>query len=403
MQILWGLVGIAVLMAIAYVCSNNKRRIRWRAVLLSLGFEILFAVLVWLWTPGRAALNWVTSGVERIMAYANQGIGFLFGPLVKLQGSIFALQVLPVIIFLGALIGILYYLRVIQWVIQIVGGAVQWLLGTSRLESLSAISTVFLGQSEAPLLIRPYIDRLTEAELFQVMTCGFTSVAGSTLVGYALLGIPLPYLLTACIMTAPAALCIGKIMFPETGEPLTGESVRMESDKESANIIDAAASGTLSGLKLAVNVGALLLAFISLIALINGILGGLGGLFGFPHLTLQRILGYIFSPIAFIIGVPWHEAVTAGGFIGEKLAVNEFVAYSDLGPKLHHLSTKTAAIVTFALCGFANFSSVAIQIGTFGGLAPDRRRDVARLSMRALLGGTLANLMNAAIAGMLIR
>ncbi|WAH42611.1 NupC/NupG family nucleoside CNT transporter [Alicyclobacillus fastidiosus] len=402
MRILWGLLGITILMAIAFCCSNNRRQIKWRAVLLSLGFEILFAVLVLLWAPGRIALNWLTSGVERVINYANQGIDFLFGPLVQLKGSIFALQVLPVIIFLGALIGILFYLRVIQWVIQIVGGAVQWLLGTSKLESLSAISTVFLGQSEAPLLIRPYVARLTEAELFQVMTCGFTSVAGSTLVGYALLGIPLPYLLTACIMTAPAALCIGKLMFPETGEPLGSEAVRMESDEDSANVIDAAAAGTLSGLKLAVNVGALLLAFISLIALINGILGGVGGWFGAPHLTLQRLLGYLFSPVAWVIGVPWQEAVTAGGFIGEKIALNEFVAYTDLGPKLHHLSTKTAAIVTFALCGFANFSSVAIQIGTFGGLAPSRRRDVARLSMRALLAGTLANLMNAAIAGMVI-
>ncbi|GMA64480.1 hypothetical protein GCM10025859_49200 [Alicyclobacillus fastidiosus] len=275
MRILWGLLGITILMAIAFCCSNNRRQIKWRAVLLSLGFEILFAVLVLLWAPGRIALNWLTSGVERVINYANQGIDFLFGPLVQLKGSIFALQVLPVIIFLGALIGILFYLRVIQWVIQIVGGAVQWLLGTSKLESLSAISTVFLGQSEAPLLIRPYVARLTEAELFQVMTCGFTSVAGSTLVGYALLGIPLPYLLTACIMTAPAALCIGKLMFPETGEPLGSEAVRMESDEDSANVIDAAAAGTLSGLKLAVNVGALLLAFISLIALINGILGEL--------------------------------------------------------------------------------------------------------------------------------
>jgi CNT family concentrative nucleoside transporter len=300
-------------------------------------------------------LNWVTGVVQNVIGFANQGISFLFGSLITPHGFIFALQVLPVVIFLGALIGILYYLRVIPWVIQIVGGAVQWVFGTSKLESLSAVATVFLGQSEAPLLIRPYVERLTKAELFQVMTCGFTSVAGSTLVGYSLLGIPLDYLLTASIMTAPAAICIGKIMYPETEEPLTGEEVRMDRD-ESVNILDAAASGTLSGLKLAVNVGALLLAFISLIALINGIFNGIGGWFGNPHLTVQTVLGYIFSPIAFLIGVHWHEAVVAGGFIGEKLAVNEFVAYTDLGPQIHQLTAKTAAIVTFALCGFVPIS-----------------------------------------------
>jgi CNT family concentrative nucleoside transporter len=403
MDILRGLVGIVVLLLLAFVLSNNKRRIKWRTVLLSLILEVLFAVLVLLWAPGRAALNWVTNLVENVVSYVNQGISFLFGPVVQLHGTIFAFQVLPVIIFLGSLIGILYYLRVIQWLILIIGGAIERLLGTSKLESLSAISTVFLGQSEAPLLIRPYVGRLTQAELFQVMTCGFASVAGSTLIGYSLLGIPLKYLLTASIMDAPAAICIAKIMFPETDTPLTGEKVRMEKDTESKNVIDAAANGALSGLKLAVNVGALLIAFISLIGLINGILGGVGSWFGHPHLTLQEILGYLFSPIAFLIGVPWHEAVTAGSFIGEKLAVNEFVAYTSLAPQLHHLTAKTVAIVTFALCGFANISSIAIQIGTFGGLEPKRRHDVAALGLRALLAGTLANLLNAAIVGMLIR
>ncbi|CAM3780970.1 NupC/NupG family nucleoside CNT transporter [Alicyclobacillus pomorum] len=403
MDILRGLVGIVVLLLLAFLLSNNKRRIKWRTVLLSLLLEVLFAVLVLLWSPGRAALNWVTNLVENVVSYVNQGISFLFGPVVQLHGTIFAFQVLPVIIFLGSLIGILYYLRIIQWLILIIGGAIERLLGTSKLESLSAISTVFLGQSEAPLLIRPYVGRLTQAELFQVMVCGFTSVAGSTLIGYSMLGIPLKYLLTASIMDAPAAICIAKIMFPETDTPLTGETVRMEKDTESKNIIDAAANGALSGLKLAVNVGALLIAFISLIGLINGILGGVGGWFGHSHLTLQEILGYLFSPIAFLIGVPWHEAVTAGGFIGEKLAVNEFVAYTSLAPQLHHLTAKTVAIVTFALCGFANISSIAIQIGTFGGLEPKRRHDVAALGVRALLAGTLANLLNAAIVGMLIR
>ncbi|KEO80880.1 NupC/NupG family nucleoside CNT transporter [Tumebacillus flagellatus] len=402
MHILWGILGILFLLLVAFLFSNNKRRINWRTVLLSLFFELLFAVLVLLWEPGRTALQWFSSLVQRVIDYANEGIQFLFGSLIQPNNTIFALQVLPVIIFLGALIGILYYLRVIPWIIQIVGGAVQKVLGTSRLESLSAVSTVFLGQSEAPLLIRPYVERLTQAELFQVMTSGFTSVAGSTLVGYSLLGIPLPYLLAASIMTAPAALCIGKLMFPETEEPLNGAAVRMEKDVESANILDAAAAGTLSGLKLAVNVGALLLAFISVIGLINGILSGIGGLFHHPGLSLQLLLGYLFAPVAWIVGVPWSDAVTAGGFIGEKIAVNEFVAYTAFAPVMPHLTAKTAVIVTFALCGFANFSSIAIQIGTFGGLASGRRGDVARLGVKALFAGTLANLLNAAIAGMLI-
>jgi len=405
MNIVRGVIGVVVLGLVAFLCSNNRKRVRYRPVLGGVAAQVIFAFLVLQWAPGRAALNLFSGKVEALIGYTNQGITFLFDGLVKTHGSssIFALQVLPVIIFLGSLIGILYYLRVVQWVIRILGGAIAWALHTSQLESLSAAATVFLGQSEAPLLIRPYVSNLTKAELFQVMTSGFTSVAGSTLVGYALLGVPLPYLLTASVMTAPAGLVMAKLMFPETEKPRGGKDIQVVTDSRSANVIDAAANGTLDGLRLAVNVGALLLAFISLIALGNGLLSGLGALVGHPDVTLQKILGYIFAPVAFAVGVPWSESVTAGGFFGQKTVLNEFVAYVAFAPHIHQLSPKTVIIVTFALCGFANFTSIAIQLGTLGSLAPDRRGDVARYGLRALLAGTLANLSNAAIAGMFVK
>jgi len=328
MNVVRGVIGVVILGLIAFLCSNNRKGIRYRPVLCSLAVQVIFAFLVLRWSPGRAVLNGLSAKVQTLIGYANQGIAFLFGGLVKANGpSIFALQVLPVIIFLASLIGILYYLRVIQWVISILGGAIARVIGTSQLESLSAAATVFLGQSEAPLFIRPYVAGLTRAELFQVMTSGFTSVAGSTLVGYALLGVPLPYLLTASVMTAPAGLVMAKLMFPETERPRAGKEIQIAADTTSANVIDAAATGALDGLRLAVNVGALLLAFISIIALLNGLLSGAGGLFGHPDVTLQKILGFVLAPVAFAIGVPWSEAVTAGGFLGEKTVLNEFVAY----------------------------------------------------------------------------
>ncbi|WP_091736244.1 NupC/NupG family nucleoside CNT transporter [Marininema mesophilum] len=404
MNFLWGLCGIVGILLIAFLFSNNKRTIPWRTLLVGLLIQFLFAFMVLKWSAGQAGLKWFSARVTDLINFSNVGIKFLFGDLISGKGApIFALQVLPVIIFLGALIGILYHWGIIQWIIRILGGAIAYLLGTSRVESLSSVATVFLGQSEAPLLIRPFIPKLTSSELFTIMTNGFASVAGSTLVSYALLGIPLPYLLTASIMAAPAGLVISKLMFPETKRTETAEEITMVHDKESVNVIDAATKGALDGLRLAINVGALLLAFISLIAMLNGLLGVIGSWFGYPTITFQTLLGYILSPIAFLIGVPWSEAVTAGGFIGQKVVVNEFVAYSSLGPVIDTLSPVTATIITFALCGFANFSSIAIQIGTIGGLAPSRRSDVARLSLKALLAGTLANLLNATIAGILIR
>jgi CNT family concentrative nucleoside transporter len=285
--------------------------------------------------------------------------------------------------------------------IKFIGGGLSKLLGTSKAESISAAANIFVGQTEAPLIIRPFVAKMTKSELFAVMTGGLASVAGSVLVGYALLGVPLEYLLAASFMAAPAGLVLAKLMIPETEEP-DNEDFEMEKDQDSVNVIDAAARGASDGLKLALNVGAMLLAFIALIALINGILGGVGGVFGFESLSLEQILGYVFAPLAFAIGVPWSEAVTAGSFIGQKLVLNEFVAYSAFAPEIANLSPKTVIVVSFALCGFANLSSMAILLGGLGALAPNRRGDIAKLGLRAVAAGMLASLLSAAIAGMFI-
>jgi concentrative nucleoside transporter, CNT family len=369
-------------------------------VAVGLGVQIGFALLALRWSVGQDVLDFVAGQVEALIGYTNDGTDFLFGRIVaNEQETIFAFQVLPVIIFLGALVGLLFYLRVIQWFVDLVGGAIKWLLGTTKVESVYAATVIYLGQSEAPLLIQGYLNRLTRSELFAVMTGGFASVAGSTLVGYALLGAPLDYLLAASVMNAPGSLYIAKLMTPETEESHSDEGVRDVRDTESVNVIDATARGALKGGRLAVLVGCLLIAFISLIALANGLLGGVGEWFGYDGLTLEKILGWVFAPVAWLIGVPWDEAAEAGSYIGLKTVLNEFVAYAEFGPNVENLSEQTVVIVTFALAGFANFASIAIQIGAIGGLAPERRGDVAQLGLKALLAGSMVNLANAAIAG----
>jgi CNT family concentrative nucleoside transporter len=395
-----GLIGLALLLALAYAISSDRKRIPWRTVLVGLAIQIAFAVLVLRWSVGKEVLDFVSGQVKALVDYAGAGIDFLFGPLVAdKEQTIFALQVLPVIIFLGALIGLLFYLRVIQWVVELVGGAIAWLLGTTKVTSVYAATVVFLGQSEAPLMIQAYLKQLTRSELFVVMTAGFASVAGSTLVGYALLGAPLPYLLAAAVMNGPAALYFAAMIMPETEESEVTVDVRSVRDEESENAIDATARGALNGGRIAVIVGCLLIAFISLIALANGLLGGVGEIFGYDDLTFQKLLGWAFAPVAWLIGVPWDEAVEAGSYMGLKTVLNEFVAYAEFGPNIDQLSEQTVVIVTFALAGFANFASIAIQIGAIGGLAPERRGDVAKLGLKALLAGSMVNLANAAIAG----
>ncbi|MCJ7842393.1 NupC/NupG family nucleoside CNT transporter [Lederbergia sp. NSJ-179] len=396
MNILWGIMGIVVVLGIAFLFSNKKKAIKLRTILGGLAIQITFAFIVLKWEAGKEALQWFTLRVQDVINFANEGISFLFGSLADSDqfGSIFAFHVLPIIIFFSALISVLYYLGIMQWFIKIIGGALSKLLGTSKTESMSAAANIFVGQTEAPLVIRPFLEKMTQSELFAVMTGGLASVAGSVLVGYSLLGVPLEYLLAASFMAAPAGLIMAKMMMPETEEAKISDDIQLEKDTETVNVIDAAAKGASDGLKLALNVGAMLLAFIALIALINGILGIFGGI------TLEQILGYVFAPIAFAVGVPWSEAIQAGSFIGQKLVLNEFVAYASFAPEIGVLSEKTTLVVSFALCGFANLSSMAILLGGLGGMAPSRRNDIAKLGLKAVLAGTLASLLSAAVAGM---
>ncbi|QLB16737.1 nucleoside transporter NupC [Mannheimia varigena] len=407
------LLGIIVLLFIAFLFSSNKRSINVRTVLGALALQIAIAALVLYVPAGRDALNAMASGVSKVISYGNEGISFLFGGLVSDKmfevfggsGFIFAFRVLPVIIFFSALISLLYYIGVMQWVIRILGGLLQKALGTSKAESMSAAANIFVGQTEAPLVVKPFISKMTESELFAIMSGGLASIAGSVMAGYAGMGVPLTYLIAASFMAAPAGLLFAKIMVPQT-ETFRDELEAVDLEKP-ANILDAAASGASSGMQLALNVGAMLIAFVALIALVNGILGGIGGWFGYDSLNLGQIFGWIFKPLAWVIGVPWEEAEIAGQMIGLKLAVNEFVGYLEFAKYLApesaiQLSDKTIAIITFALCGFANFSSIAILIGGIGAMAPNRRGDIARLGIKAVIAGSLANLMSATIAGLFI-
>jgi CNT family concentrative nucleoside transporter len=404
MNILWGLIGIFVVLGIAFLFSSNKKAINPRTILGGLAIQVTFAFIVLQWEAGRKFLQWLTDAVTNIVDYANEGINFLFGGIFAAKGIgfVFAFQVLPVIIFLSALISLLYYMGIMQWFIKLIGGPLAKLLGTSKAESMCAVANIFLGPTEAPLVIRPYLEKITQSELFSVMTGGLASISGSVLVGYSLLGVPLDYLLAASFMSAPAGLIMAKMVVPETEEIKEDEHFKMEKDEESTNVIDAVARGASDGLKLALTVGAMLLAFIALIALINGLLSGIGHLFNYDGLKLEKILGFVFAPLAFAIGVPWSEAVTAGGFIGQKLILNEFVAYSSFGPQIPELSAKTVAIVSFALCGFANISAAGMLIGGLGNLVPSRRSDIARMGLKSVLAGMLASLLSASIAGMFI-
>jgi CNT family concentrative nucleoside transporter len=351
------------------------------------------------------ALEKLSVIVSTVIAYGDDGISFVFGGLSDPSASlgfVFAFKVLPVIIFFSSLISVLYYIKVMPFVVQIIGGGIRKLLGTSRAESLSATANIFVGQTEAPLAIKPYLGRMTQSEFFAVMVGGLASIAGSVLAGYAAMGIDLRFLLAACFMAAPAGLLFAKLLIPETETTDNSELEEDPADRP-ANIFDAAASGASDGLKLALNVGAMLLAFIGLIALLNGLLGLVGGLFDYDNLTLQLLLGWMFSPIACLLGIPWENAVTGGSFIGQKLVVNEFVAFVEFGRIQETFSTRSQAIITFALCGFANFSSIAILLGGLGSLVPSRRQEIARLGLKAVLAGTLANLSSAAIAGILIQ
>lgn len=411
MTLLMSFLGMMVLIAIAVAASNNRKAIRLRTVIGAFCIQLFFGAFVLYLPSGKSILASITNGVQSIIDYGNDGISFIFGALNSdMSGFVFAVRVLPVIIFFSSLIAVLYHLGIMQLVINVLGGALRLVLGTSKSESLSATANIFVGQTEAPLVVRPYIIRMTSSELFAVMVGGLASVAGSVLAGYAGLGVPLEYLIAASFMAAPGGLLFAKLIHPETEEPreaLSQEEMEEAMEGKSVNVIDAAANGAASGLKLAMNVGAMLLAFVGLIALVNGIFGGIGGWFDYPDLTLELILGYVFAPLAFVIGVPWEEAILAGSFIGQKLIVNEFVAYLNFAPYLAEgaevvLSAKTKAIISFALCGFANLSSIAILLGGLGSLAPSRRPEIARFGLKAVLAATLSNLMSATMAGLFL-
>jgi CNT family concentrative nucleoside transporter len=411
-----GIAGIAVILGIAFALSSNRRAIRLRVVGAAFLLQAGIAILVLKVPAGVRTLEFMSTGVANLLGYANAGTSFLFGSLAADPlGKNFAIQALPVIIFFAALVSILYYLGIMQLVVRWLGGAIEWVIGVSKVESLCAAANIFVGQSESPLVIRPYLASLTPAQLFTVMTSGMAGVAGTILAAYASMGIRIEYLLAASFMAAPGGILMAKIMMPDTKEapfdqlPL-GDDPEAEvihiaeashDEEKPANIIMAAAQGAQTGVKLAVAVGAMVLAFVALVALANGILGGIGGWFGYPNLSFQGLLGYVFAPVMYLLNVPWNEAQIAGGLFGQKIVLNEFVAYISLGAQ-QGLSQRTIAVITFALCGFANFSSIAIQMAVTGSLAPNQRPMIAKLGIRALIAGSLANLMSAALAGMLI-
>ncbi|WP_061782760.1 NupC/NupG family nucleoside CNT transporter [Shewanella putrefaciens] len=417
MNILMSLVGVVTLLAIGFLLSNNKKAINLRTVGGALAIQAAFGGFVLYVPVGKDILKSVSDAVSSVIGYAQNGISFLFGDLANFKlGFIFAVNVLPVIVFFSSLIAVLYYLGVMQWVIRIIGGALQKALGTSRTESMSATANIFVGQTEAPLVVRPFIPTMTQSELFAIMVGGLASIAGSVLAGYAQIGVPIEYLVAASFMAAPGGLLMAKLMHPETEAAKNDMDELPEDPDKPANVLDAAAAGASSGMHLALNVGAMLLAFVGLIAMINGIIGGVGGWFGVEGLTLELILGYIFMPLAFLIGVPWNEALVAGSFIGQKIVVNEFVAYLNFAPYLKDIADgglvvaetglamtdRTKAIISFALCGFANLSSIAILLGGLGAIAPNRRHDLAKMGIRAVIAGSLANLMSATLAGLFL-
>jgi CNT family concentrative nucleoside transporter len=407
MQILLSLTGMVVILLIAIALSSNRKAIRPRVVLSAFALQAGLAALV-LYVPwGNRALRGAAAGVSNLLGYANEGTKFLFGALATDKlGQNFAIQALPVIIFFASLISILYYLGIMQYVIRWIGGGLQKVTGISKVESLCAASNIFVGQSESPLVIRPYLAGLSPEQLFCVMTVGMAGVAGTILAAYASMGIRIDYLIAAAFMSAPGGILMAKLIMPDNpgdkveDDPAVALDMHGE-DEKPANIIMAAAQGAQTGVKLAVAVGAMVLAFVALVALANGLLGGIGGLFGYPQLSFQGILGQVFAPIMYLLGVPWNEAATAGGLFGTKVVLNEFLAFIDLGA-LKTLSPATVGIVTFALCGFANFSSIAIQMAVTGGLAPNQRPMIAKLGIKALVAGSLSNLMSAALAGLFL-
>ncbi len=405
MQNLIGLAGIAVILGIAFASSSNRKAINLRVVGAAFGLQAAIAVFVLYFDAGRAVINSMSTGVLAIIGYSRAGIDMVFGPLADTDviGFSFAVNVLPIIIFFSALMSVLYHLRVMEWIVTIVGGAIHKIIGTGSVESMNAAANIFVGQTEAPLAVRPYLKNLTEPQMFAVMCSGVASIAGTVLAGYVLMGAELKYLLAAAFMAAPGGLLMAKMLMPddELAGPRETKMLKL-AKSEHKNVILAAASGTTDGLRLAANIGAMLVAFVALIALFNGLVGGVFALFGIEGITLQFILGKLFQPLMYLLSIPWAEAEAAGALFGEKLILNEFVAFSHLNDYLAGMSPRTFAISTFMLCGFANLSSIAILLGGLGVLVPEKRELIGRFGMKAVLAGSLSNLMSAALAGLIL-
>ncbi len=401
-----GLLGVIAIIAIAVIFSKNRRAINFRIVLSAFALQAAVGFFVLYTSVGKDVIGAMAQGVTNILGYANAGIGMVFGQLAGDNfGVVFAIHVLPIIIFFSALMSVLYHLRVMQMIVAGVGGFLQIIIGTRPVESLNAAANVFVGQTEAPLAIKPYLSRVTGPQLFAIMVSGLASVAGTVLAAYAQLGVELKYLLAASFMAAPGGLLMAKLIIPDGDEKEENKLTVLAITKERSphtNVVMAAAVGAQDGLKLALTIGAMLIAFVGLIALVNGLLGGIGGLIGMEDLSAQKILGWVFAPMMYLLSIPWAEAQAAGAIFGEKLILNEFVAYISLIGQADTLSPKTVAIVTFALCGFANVSSIAILLGGLGSLIPDRMSEIARYGVYAVLAGSLSNLMSAALAGLIL-
>lgn len=407
MERLIGLAGIAFLLGVAYLLSNNRKAICWKTVIWGVALQMVFALAVLKLEAGQSALAAAATTVRLLVSFADRGAGFVFGPLAgDSQGYIFAFKVLPIVIFFSSFFTVLYHLGLMQLVVRAMARVMTRFMGVSGSESLAAAANVFVGMTEAPLLIAPYIPRMTYSELMALMTGGMATVAGSVLGAYIGLGVNAEYLIGASIMAAPASLLMAKMLIPETEASKTAGRVTLEIERRDANIIEAAARGAGQGVLLAINIAAMLIAFIALVYLVNAVLTGLGGLIGLNEylgvdLTLQLMLGYLLAPVTFLMGVPWRDAFAVGQLVGLKLVINEFVAYVDLVELKETLDAKSELIATYALCGFANFGSVGVQLGGIGGLAPDRKSDLAKLGLRAMAAGAMATLMTATFAGML--
>ena len=402
-----GLLGILVILAVAWIFSSDKRAIKPRVILWGLSLQFVFAVIV-LKTSAGKLFQAASGAVNAMFSYTAAGSTFVFGPLGSQTGPmgvVFAFQVLPIIIFIASFFAILYYFGIMQVLVKGMAIAMQKVMGASGAESLNVAASIFMGQTEAPLTIKPFIANMTRSELFTIMVSGMAHVSGAVMAAYVMMaGVSIEHLLTAVIMTAPATIMLAKIMIPETGVPETAGRVELKMEKTAVNVIDAAAQGAGDGLRLVLNIAAMLIAFLALIALVNGILGGLHNLryLGWVPASLQTIFGFIFAPVAWLLGVKWNDCASIGQLLGTRLVLNEFVAFLELGKIKTQLDPKSFVIATYALCGFANFSSIAIQIGGIGALAPSRKSDLARLGLRAVAAGSMANFMSACVAGMLL-